>query len=519
MLPGGGALLVLRYKESATTASLAYPERWRRAPDEVAAQSFGTMLFNSAQFLFVFLPVVVIGFFLLGRYTSPLLAASWLVGASLVFYSWDKPWRLAPLILTSALVNYCFGIQINRRRSRLLLTLAIAFNLGLLAYFKYAAFITENLAAIGLPISVLHVVLPIGISFYTFTQLAFLVDTYRGEAREYSIVHYLLFVTYYPHLVAGPILHHKEIMPQFDRAETYRLNPRQFILGLSLFGAGLFKKVMLADTIGRHADLIFQAAGKGVALSVSEAWSGALSYTLQLYFDYSGYSDMAIGLAGMMGVAFPLNFFSPYKATSLIEFWRLWNMTLSRFLRDYLYVPLGGNRKGPVRRYVNLLVTMLIGGLWHGASWNFVLWGGIHGAALTLNHLWKGLTEKLGFSTPAVCGRILTLLVVIFAWVPFRAPTLSASLSIWHDMITTVAPSTTDITSQWNWIMVACLSGVALFMPNTAQIFLQLDKTRYATSRLRWQPNLAWAAVIGVATGVAIAFSIVHPTAFLYYRF
>ncbi len=477
------------------------------------------MLFNSWQFLFVFLPIVVAGFFLFGRYASPLFAASWLGGASLVFYSWDKPERLATLILTSVIVNYCIGLQLTRRRSRALLVSAIIFNLGVLAYFKYANFIMENLAALGLPVPILHVTLPIGISFYTFTQLAFIVDTYRREAREYSFVHYLLFVTYYPHLVAGPILHHKEMMPQFDRAETYRLNPHYLILGLSLFGAGLFKKVMLADTIGRYADLVFQAASKGIALSTSEAWFGAVGYTLQLYFDYSGYTDMAIGLAYMMGIVFPLNFFSPYKATSLIDFWRLWNMTLSRFLRDYLYFPLGGNRKGPFRRYANLFVTMLIGGLWHGASWNFVFWGGIHGAALTLNHLWRNLTAKWGFATPVICGRVLTLLVVIFAWVPFRAPTLSASLSIWHDMIMAGTPGATVVTSEWVWLMVACLSGIALFLPNTAQIFLQLDGSGFSVSRLRWQPNWAWAVVLGVATGIAIASSMVHPTAFLYFRF
>ena len=276
---------------------------------------------------------------------------------------------------------------------------------------------------------------------------------------------------------------------------------------------------MLADTIGRYADLVFQAASKGIALSTSEAWFGAVGYTLQLYFDYSGYTDMAIGLAYMMGIVFPLNFFSPYKATSLIDFWRLWNMTLSRFLRDYLYFPLGGNRKGPFRRYANLFVTMLIGGLWHGASWNFVFWGGIHGAALTLNHLWRNLTAKWGFATPVICGRILTLLVVVFAWVPFRAPTLSASLSIWHDMIMTGTPGATVVTSEWVWLMVACLSGIALFLPNTAQIFLQLDGSGFSVSRLRWQPNWAWAAVMGVATGIAIASSMVHPTAFLYFRF
>jgi alginate O-acetyltransferase complex protein AlgI len=254
-------------------------------------------------------------------------------------------------------------------------------------------------------------------------------------------------------------------------------------------------------------------------MSVGQAWLGALSYTLQLYFDFSGYSDMAIGLACMMGIIFPLNFFSPYKATSIIEFWRCWHMTLSRFLRDYVYFSLGGNRKGSALRYTNLLVTMLIGGLWHGASWNFVFWGGLHGIALTLNHFWRNLAAKLRFSTPPIVGRVATLLVVIFAWVPFRAPTLSASFSIWRDMLGAGAPSAILDTSPWNWILVIGLSGVALFLPNTAQMFLELDKDRRISSLTARRPGWAWAAFTGAATGIAIASSFTHPSAFLYFRF
>jgi alginate O-acetyltransferase complex protein AlgI len=477
------------------------------------------MLFNSPLFLFGFLPVVLAGFFLIGRYAPPWLAASWLVAASLVFYSWDNPGRLAPLIIASAIFNYSQGLLLSRMRNPLLLTFAIAVNFCLLGYFKYAGFITVNLAALGIPVGIEHVALPIGISFYTFTQLAFLVDTYRGDAREYNFVHYFLFVTYYPHLIAGPILHHKEMMPQFAHPGTYRLNPHHLALGLSLFGAGLFKKVVFADNLSGYADLVFQTAGNGIAMSVGQAWLGALSYTLQLYFDFSGYSDMAIGLACMMGIIFPLNFFSPYKATSIIEFWRCWHMTLSRFLRDYVYFSLGGNRKGSALRYTNLLVTMLIGGLWHGASWNFVFWGGLHGIALTLNHFWRNLAAKLRFSTPPIVGRVATLLVVIFAWVPFRAPTLSASFSIWRDMLGAGAPSAILDTSPWNWILVIGLSGVALFLPNTAQMFLELDKDRRISSLTARRPGWAWAAFTGAATGIAIASSFTHPSAFLYFRF
>jgi alginate O-acetyltransferase complex protein AlgI len=423
------------------------------------------------------------------------------------------------LIFASATFNYAIGFLLNRTRSPLLLACAIGVNLGLLCYFKYAGFITGNLASLGFPIAIRYVALPIGISFYTFTQIAFLVDTYRGEAREYNIVHYFLFVTYFPHLIAGPILHHKEMMPQFADSSTYRPNPRYLALGLSLFGAGLFKKVVFADNLSGYVDLVFQTASNGIALSTVQAWLGTLSYTLQLYFDFSGYSDMAIGLAYMIGIRFPLNFFSPYKATSVIEFWRRWNMTLSRFLRDYVYIPLGGNRKGRIVRYTNLFVTMLIGGLWHGASWNFVFWGALHGAALMLNHFWRNLTRKLGVPTHPIIGRLATLLIVIFAWVPFRAPTLSASLSIWRAMLGANESSANIDTSQWTWIMVACLSGVALFLPNTAQLFLEVDKEQTVMSVARWRTNWAWGAVIGTATGIAIASSFTHPSAFLYFRF
>lgn len=308
------------------------------------------MLFNSFTFIGAFVPSVLLGYLVLGGWRK-FYAELWLVGASLVFYAYWDP-RYLPLLLVSATVNYLAGRAISsaheRHRRRQFLILAVGFNLALLGYFKYSNFFVDTLQSIsGLDFSFRKVILPLGISFFSFTQIAFLVDAYRGEVREPRFVHYLLFVTYFPHLIAGPILHHKEMMPQFSRPATFALNPRNLAAGSVMFVIGLFKKVVLADGVATHATPVFDAASKGSAILFQDAWMGVLSYTYQLYFDFSGYCDMAIGVSLMFGIILPLNFNSPYKSTSITEFWRRWHMTLSRFLRDYLYIPLGGNRKGP----------------------------------------------------------------------------------------------------------------------------------------------------------------------------
>ncbi len=319
--------------------------------------------------------------------------------------------------------------------------MAVIGNLSALAYFKYAdLFISSLDAAAGWHIQLLNVVLPIGISFFTFTQIAFLVDTYRGIAREYDFVRYLLFVTYFPHLIAGPVLHHKEMMPQFREAKTYVPRASNLAIGLTTFGIGLAKKILLADSFADYANPVFNAAEQGHTPDLIAAWAGVISYTLQIYFDFSGYSDMAIGLSKMFGVDLPLNFSSPYKSTSIIEFWRRWHMTLSRFLRDYLYVALGGNRHGTVRRHANLMITMLLGGLWHGANWTFVVWGGLHGVFLVVNHAWQTALERAGWpATEAgwarrLVGWSITTLVVMIAWVFFRATSFDAAVRILRGM-------------------------------------------------------------------------------------
>jgi len=330
------------------------------------------MLFNSDLFIFIFLPIVLFGYYWFGMYKS-LYSVIWLVLASLFFYSWWNPPYLV-LILGSMLFNfYCgkyIGKTLDTHRSRvakIILWLGISLNLLVLFYFKYSNFFIDNINKVfevGLVVET--IILPLAISFFTFQQITFLVDSFRGETRDYYFHHYALFVSFFPQLIAGPIVHHTEMMPQFDKRETYQFFWENISIGMSIFIIGLFKKVILADNLALFSTPVFDFALINNSITFFEAWGGALAYTFQLYFDFSGYSDMAIGIARMFGVILPLNFNSPYKSASIIEFWRRWHMTLSRFLRDYLYIPLGGSRKGNLRRYVNLMLTMLLGGLWHG---------------------------------------------------------------------------------------------------------------------------------------------------------
>jgi D-alanyl-lipoteichoic acid acyltransferase DltB (MBOAT superfamily) len=395
------------------------------------------MLFTSGEFLFVYLPLTLALFFLIARWAGDAAAAAWLVLASFVFYAYWLPVYTALLAL-SIVFNYTLGRWIagcdaqHAKLRRLLLFVAVAANLAVLGYFKYANFFLDTLTALfGRSLGSLNVILPIGISFYTFTQIAYLVDVYAGKVKESNPLHYALFVTYFPHLIAGPILHHAEMMPQFALPHIYRPRLENFSSGFAFLLIGLAKKVLVADSWAPRANDVFDSTA-GATLMPGSAWGAVLAYTLQIYFDFSGYSDMAVGLSLLIGVRLPFNFNSPYRATSIVEFWRCWHMTLSRFLRDYLYFALGGNRHGPVRRYANLLITMLLGGLWHGASWTFVIWGGLHGLYLMVNHAWRSAAERtarlMNRPLPGLLqagGRglafMLTLLCVMVAWVFFRA--------------------------------------------------------------------------------------------------
>jgi len=522
------------------------------------------MLFNSYGFILLYLPVVLLGFFQLARF-SHRYAAAWLAAASLFFYGYWNPAYIG-LLLGSIACNYAFGTWIakaqvsgqlqveNVRRKKHLLIFAIAANLSLLAYYKYANFFVGSLnPLLGTDWNLAHIILPLGISFFTFTQIAFLVDTYQGKVKEYNFVHYMLFVTYFPHLIAGPILHHKEMMPQFSKPTTYRFNTENLSVGLTIFVIGLFKKVVIADGIAYYVPTVFDASAAGVQLTLIEAWGGALCYTLQLYFDFSGYSDMAIGLSRMFGILLPLNFHSPYQSVNIIEFWRRWHITLSRFLRDYLYIPLGGNRKSRAHRYVNLMTTMLLGGLWHGAGWTFVVWGGLHGVFLVINHGWHSLRKALGQNPKAPLSRpahalavLLTFLAVTLAWVFFRAADLHTATAMtqtmlgfngvtlpdnwftrfpeihgWFDRHGLFAPSNGLATSgmiNWLWILLL----VVWFAPNTQTIMQSfrpaLDVPPAQATLLRWRANFLSALLIwGLAFFALINLS--QQSTFLYFQF
>jgi D-alanyl-lipoteichoic acid acyltransferase DltB (MBOAT superfamily) len=500
----------------------------------------------------VYLPVVLAGYFAIAR-ASLWGAAAWVGAASLFFYGWWNP-KYVLLLLVSIAVNFAVGRSIARSReagrqaqAKGLLVAGLVFDLGLLAFYKYANFFVENVNALGGALTLPDIVLPLGISFYTFTQIAFLVDAYRGIAREYSPIHYLLFVTYFPHLIAGPVLHHKEMMPQFADPAVYRWNWENIAVGLTIFVIGLAKKVVVADEIAVYVGPVFD---KPEGLTFFAAWGGVLAYTFQLYFDFSGYSDMAIGLSRMFGVKLPLNFDSPYKATDIIDFWRRWHMTLSRFLRDYLYIPLGGNRLGEARRHVNLMATMVLGGLWHGAAWTFVLWGTLHGLYLVINHYWRekvakpmGWGEGRGYRFAAW---LITFLAVVIAWVLFRAKDLATASAILQAMA-----GMNGATVPQKWVNALPLLGhigiaggefnfpsirdqlyvtviafvLALAAPNTQTIMRRfqpaLNILVARVSRLAWRPSPLWFAY---TAALAIWSIVLIPqgqrlSEFLYFQF
>lgn len=378
------------------------------------------MLFNSYIYIFAFLPITFFVYFSLHRIASARYAKGFLVAASLFFYAWWNPVYL-PLIIASMLFNYLFGLWLSgKKRCRLfsrkrLLLFGIVGNVALLGYFKYSDFFIENINAIlDADIPLLHLALPLAISFFTFQQIAYLVDSYRGETGEYDFLNYANFVTFFPQLIAGPIVHHAEMMPQFASKANTSIRLENVTKGLFLFSIGLFKKVIIADTFAQWATMGFDHAQ---SLTMSEAWVTSLSYTLQLYFDFSGYTDMALGSALLFNIRLPENFFSPYKAVSIQDFWRRWHMTLSRFLKSYVYIPLGGNKKGKWRTYRNLFVTFVIGGIWHGAGWTFLFWGVLHGIAVVVHRMWQGA----GMRMHPLLAWFVTFQFINITWVFFRA--------------------------------------------------------------------------------------------------
>jgi alginate O-acetyltransferase complex protein AlgI len=485
------------------------------------------MLFNSLLFILFFFPITYGALALasrLGRNTPVI----WLGLASLGFYAWTEA-RYLPLLLTSITLNYLIGNQIieekNQQKKTMWLTIGISGNFLGLAYYKYSGLFVESLNKLAsIDLNFIAPALPIGISFFTFTQIAFLVDAKVGKVQHNNPARYFLFVTYFPHLIAGPILHHAQMMPQFARNDFGKLVSKNFLIGAFIFLIGLFKKVILADGISQFVNPVFDtASSSNSTLLLTDAWIGALSYTFQLYFDFSGYSDMAIGLSRMMGITLPENFDSPYKSKSISEFWRKWHISLSSFLRDYLYIPLGGNRDGQIRRYSNLMITMLLGGFWHGASWTFLVWGGLHGIYLVCNHAWTVATKHW----PAKWHTLLkpvyyltTFMAVVVGWIFFRATSFTSAFKIIDAMITPNVDGMRSINFEQNsallWLTFASL--VVFFLPNTSQ-FLSSPKIKF----LLTSSNIRWAFLGGIITTIfiltLIAESAVGRSPFIYFNF
>lgn len=476
------------------------------------------MLFNSYLFILVFLPAVILGVYLCQK--NPLRTQRCLLLFSAVFYGFAG-WQNLLMITASILLNHRLarGLRSASQPRNFLLTLGISGNLLLLGYFKYRNFFLENSAFFFPGLFSLEnlpkLILPVGISFFTFQQIAFLVDTWQGEKTDYPLPQYALFVTFFPQLVAGPILHHRQLIPQL---EACRVTAAGLAAGLSLFILGLAKKVLLADSLAPVAEAVFDSASPQ-AFSASASALGILAYTFQLYFDFSGYCDMAAGMALAIGIRLAPNFNSPYQASSILDFWRRWHMTLSAFLRDYVYIPLGGNRKGPARRQFNLLLTMLIGGFWHGAAWPFVLWGGIHGVLLSIDHAWQ---RHKPFSLPRPLAVALTFCAVAVTWVFFRAPSFDAALALLANLaqdgiqvrqaIHSLSPDATIL--FWGGFVAAPL--IAFLSPTALRIFgLQGGSP---TPRFAFAPSLSWALVLAFSFFLSML-ALSRVVKFLYFQF
>jgi len=488
------------------------------------------MLFSSQVFVLAFLPVCLAGWRVFhSSRLRRLWALPFLIVASLVFYAW---WRteLVLLLVGSVGANYALGQRIRHlarggsdTAARRWLAAGIAANLLLLGWFKYADF-----AARTVGLTPPGVALPLAISFFTFQQIMFLAESRRDARGNFGLVPYAAFVTFFPHLIAGPIVRPSEIIPQFASAPSRRLDAEALSSGLTLFLIGLAKKLVLADTFAPLANVGFDAAAQGASLTFVEAWVAVLAFALQIYFDFSGYSDMAIGLARMFGIRFPVNFNAPYQAASIAEFWHRWHITLSAFLRDYVYIPLGGNRRGPARQHVNLMATMLLGGLWHGAAWTFVAWGGLHGAYLVAQRLWS---RHVRFALPHAACRAMTLLAVLIAWVPFRAAGADASLRMLRGMagldgialpqlfvdafplLTRVATPVPVLLHLGDARTLALPEAAACLLLGWA-IVLLLPPVQDWSERVR-----AWSLSGSFAFSAQALFFAPHMTPFLYFRF
>ncbi len=540
------------------------------------------MLFNSYAFIFGFLPLTLAGFWVLGHRRRD-WALLWLTAASLVFYAWWRPINVL-LIAPSILINYALSLALRRTGedspalARALLIGGIVFNLCFLGYFKYLTFLqgtANDLFDAGFTLT--HLILPLGISFITFQKIAFLVDVHAGRVKEFTFRNYALFVLFFPQLVAGPIVHYREMMPQFAVAPC-RFSAENAAIGVSLFFMGLFKKLVLADPLSRLVAPLYAQAAAGTPLTLTDAWIAALGFTLQIYFDFSGYSDMALGLARFFGIKLPVNFNSPLKSSSIIDFWLRWHVSLTRFLTAYLYNPLTlnltrrrvaqgkplfGGRNTTLSAFVWLLamptlLTMLISGIWHGAGYAYILWGLLHGLLLVVNHGWRVLRPRIFLDAKSYnramkpVGFVLTFLSVVFAMAMFRAPTAGSAVTIWQGMIgmfgatlpeailNRIGPAgpwltALGFTPAWTsgsflmeaTLRIAALLAIALCLPNTLEMLARFEpaigvkpakQPERLVRLLTWEPTSAWALTLAVVT-LAGVLSLGELSEFLYWQF
>jgi len=534
------------------------------------------MLFNSYEFILLFLPVTFLGFYFVSNLKVKRFKVAWLVAASLFFYGWWNPPYLS-LLLISIGVNYIIGQALNtahannhESKGKILLVFGVIFNLALIGYYKYFNFFVDNLNTLaGTTFNIAQIILPLGISFYTFQQISYLVDSLEGETKAYRFLDYCLFVSFFPQLIAGPIVSHQEVMPQFEKQGKVGISHENFAIGLTIFSVGLFKKVILADQIALYSTPVFDAATQGIDLTVAEAWMGALAYTMQIYFDFSGYSDMAIGAARLFGIQLPINFNSPYKAINIIEFWGRWHITLTRFLTRYLYNPIALNiSRSRIRRGKSLIkrgigsfgafieiialptiVTMFLAGLWHGAGWQYIIFGFLHGFYLTTNHGWHMFLRSKGYDLKNLnwlekrIGQMITFVAVVVAMVFFRAYDVSNAMAVLKAMVGSNGFSLADgalfsnqlfIDPKIGLIRLIILMVIIFYLPNTQQWMakyqpaLNFDATSDQQNQprwlkniwesLRWQPNLLWAGLTSTIAVVAFL-GLSQVSEFIYFQF
>ncbi|MDA9249415.1 MBOAT family protein [Gammaproteobacteria bacterium] len=520
------------------------------------------MLFNSLEFIFIFLPIAFFGFYFLALKKHS-YAIAWLAFASLFFYGYWSLYSL-PILVISIICNYLFGMKIANQHitnRHIWLVCAVILNLGLLGYFKYFNFFIENTNALRIvlgleSISFLNIVLPIGISFFTFTQIAFLMDSYQNKVQEKSFLNYVLFVTFFPHLIAGPIIHHKEMMPQFADRTIGKLNLLKISLGLLIFSIGLSKKILIADPLSVYADILFNGVQSNLVPQLFLSWLGSLAYTFQLYFDFSGYSDMAIGLALLFGIWLPINFNSPFKAINIIDFWQRWHMTLTRYINMYLYTPItlrfariGANYSQTTSLLFSLviptMVIFLILGLWHGASWNYVVFGAMHGFFVVSNHLYrnfmipykkKNILSHKYLTFKKSLSWMLTFLAVNAAFVVFRSDSLSDAIKIYQGMLgingftlpMIIAPYLGSFADYGNWLQIPGVFSslklilllwisfvLVLFAPNTASLSESADEQ---SIKLDFLNNPFIAIFCGLLFALSVA-NFSQTSSFLYFQF